>query len=73
MTPKLRIAEKRNEQEFEELPLAVLREQYKTPELKSFLEEHILAKQTGRPHPQAKGDENMRLFKVLKGQKEISS
>ena len=67
-----RTAEKRNEGHYIELPLSVLKERYNTPELKKFLEEDILAKQKGREHPQAKNNENMRLYKVFEGQKEVS-
>ena len=54
-----------------ELPLALLREQYKTPELKKFLDDEILAKQKGRDHPQSK-DPEMRLYTVFEMNKEIS-
>ena len=55
-----------------ELPLAVLRQKYPDGELKEFLEKEILAKQAGRDHPQAKGNQEMRLYKVFDCQKETS-
>ena len=67
----IRTAEKSNASHYIELPLIILKERYNTPELKKFLEDDILAKQKGREHPQAKGNEDMRLYKVFEGQKEV--
>ena len=68
---KSRIAEKKNEGHFEELPLSVLRERHATPVLKRFLEDEVIAKQSGRPHPQS-ADPEMRLYKIFVTNKEIS-
>ena len=67
----LRISESKNEGHFEEVALSILRERHNTPTLERFLNEEILAKQVGRPHPQS-ADPEMRLYKVFVAQKEVS-
>ena len=70
----LRTSEKRNEGHYIELPLHELQEKYeKTEEGRRFLREDILAKQSGREHPQAKGNPAWRLYKVYQHGKEISN
>ncbi|CAE7197107.1 unnamed protein product [Symbiodinium sp. KB8] len=67
-------SEKRNEGHYIELPLHELQEKYeKTEEGRRFLREDILAKQSGREHPQAKGNPAWRLYKVYQHGKEISA
>ncbi|CAE7369070.1 unnamed protein product, partial [Symbiodinium sp. CCMP2592] len=67
-------SEKRNEGHYIELPLHELEKKYgDTEEGRRFLQEDILAKQSGREHPQAKGSASWRLYKVYEYGKEISS
>ena len=49
-----RISEKRNEGHYVELPLHELRQKYSSPEGAAFLQNEIVAKQPGRPHPQVR-------------------
>ena len=49
-----------------ELPLEQLKKTYSSPAEQAFLQNSIVAKQPGRPHPQAPEDENMRLYWVYK-------
>ncbi|CAE7331589.1 unnamed protein product, partial [Symbiodinium sp. CCMP2592] len=69
----LGISEKRNEGHYVELPLHELRQKYSTPEGAAFLENEIVAKQPGRPHPQAPKNEDFRLYKVYECDREISA
>ncbi|CAE7457434.1 unnamed protein product, partial [Symbiodinium sp. CCMP2592] len=67
-------SEKRNEGHYIELPLHELEKKYgDTEEGRRFLQEDILAKQSGREHPQAKGSASWRLYKVYEYGKEISA
>ncbi|CAE7776229.1 unnamed protein product [Symbiodinium sp. CCMP2592] len=67
-------SEKRQEGHYIELPLHELEEKYnKTEEGRRFLRDDILAKQTGREHPQAKGNAAWRLYKIYEHGKEISA
>ncbi|CAE7742193.1 unnamed protein product [Symbiodinium sp. CCMP2592] len=69
-----RYSEKRNEGHYIELPLHELEKRYgDTEEGRRFLQEDILAKQSGREHPQAKGNASWRLYKVYEYGKEISA
>jgi hypothetical protein len=60
------LAEREDSENWQELPLETLRKQYTTEAEKAFLQKHVIDKQPGRAHPQAPGDENMRLYWVFK-------
>ena len=51
---------------WQELPLEKLRQEYSTPAQRAFLENSVVAKQTGRDHPQDPTNPDMRLYWVYK-------
>ena len=67
------MAEKSDESEWVELPLAELYRMYQTPEEKEFLETEVVGKQLGRTHPQDSTGENkmMKLYWVYRMKKDL--
>lgn len=51
---------------WKEVPLETLRKEFTSPAEVQFLEQSIIAKQPGRPHPQDPTNENMKLYWVYK-------
>lgn len=60
------MAEREDSENWQELPLETLRKQYTTEAEQAFLQKQVIEKQPGRYHPQAPGDENMKLYWVFK-------
>lgn len=62
------LAEKEDKSKWVELPLETLKKMYVTPEEKKFLETKVIAKQSGRNHPQDPDgtDPNMKLYWIFR-------
>lgn len=62
------IAEKEDKSKWVELPLETLKKMYVTPEEKKILETKVIAKQSGRNHPQDPDgtDPNMKLYWIFR-------